>query len=69
MIRKGTKIYGCKGSKFENEFGVATGSTSPCQMEGCRGERIYIRWSDKHLTKPCTHGLVDGPEPGTYRIA
>ena len=30
---------------------------SACQMEGCRGVRVWTRWSDKRTTRPCSRGL------------
>ena len=39
------------------EHGTATGTETPCQMEGCRGRRIWTRWPDGSLTKPCTRGM------------
>lgn len=37
--------------------GVATGGTRRCHLEGCKGTRIAVRWSDGALTFPCTEGM------------
>lgn len=49
---KGTKVIAKDGAE-----GTLTGSTSDCQLTGCRGLRLYVRWSDGKLTKPCTKGM------------
>lgn len=38
--------------------GKTTGGQRQCQMEGCTGSRIGVRWKDGTLTYPCTHGMV-----------
>ncbi|MBF3053552.1 hypothetical protein HKW90_03945 [Pseudomonas aeruginosa] len=40
------------------EAGMATGAVHRCRMEGCRGERVSVRWPDGHFTYPCSRGLV-----------
>jgi hypothetical protein len=40
-----------------NESGVPTGGTRTCQMEGCRGLLVGVRWPDGKLTWPCTKGM------------
>jgi len=68
MIPKGTKVFGMKGTSFETVAAEATGSTRYCALEGCNGDRIYVRWPDGKLTMPCSKGLIEGPEPNSYRI-
>jgi hypothetical protein len=38
--------------------GTLTGGFRNCQMEGCRGKRLGVRWDDGKLTFPCTHGML-----------
>lgn len=39
--------------------GRTTGTARQCQLEGCRGLRIGVRWPDGHITWPCSKGLED----------
>jgi hypothetical protein len=41
----------------QTEYGTPTGGTRRCQMEGCSGLRIAVRWTDSSLTWPCTRGM------------
>ena len=45
-------------SSDDKSTGHTTGGTRECQMEGCRGQRLGVRWEDGKLTFPCTHGMV-----------
>lgn len=38
--------------------GKTTGTTTRCQLEGCRGTRVWVRWEDGRLSKPCDRGLT-----------
>lgn len=38
--------------------GHPTGGKYRCQMEGCNGNRIGVRWSDGSVTYPCSKGLI-----------
>jgi hypothetical protein len=38
-----------------------------CQMEGCNGLRISVRWADGKHTFPCSKGLL--PYKDGWRIA
>lgn len=51
------RIYSADGATF----GLKTGGARRCQMEGCRGESIAVRWQDGKLTYPCTMGLTGHP--------
>ncbi len=51
---KGEHIYNREGT----EFGLTTGATRRCQMDGCGGERLCVRWPDEHITYPCDKGLI-----------
>lgn len=57
-ITKGTPVYSRDG-KLRGE---TTGAFRRCTLEGCGGERVYIRWPDGRLTYPCSKGL--GPFRG-----
>jgi hypothetical protein len=37
--------------------GTPTGASCRCNMEGCRGTRISIKWPNGKNTRPCTKGL------------
>lgn len=52
-MKKGTVIKSSNGK----ESGIATGSNCKCSMHGCTGIRIYVKWPDGKLTKPCSKGL------------
>ncbi len=51
----GTRVYGLNAI----EYGVTTGGTRKCQMEGCLGRRYGVRWPDGKMTWPCSKGLRD----------
>lgn len=52
MIPKDTLIYSRGGA----ETGRATGATRRCQMEGCTGRCVVVRWA-RGITYPCTKGM------------
>ena len=52
-MEKGVKVYSRDG-KHE---GATTGGVRPCGMEGCKGQRVGVRWDDGKLTYPCTGGM------------
>jgi hypothetical protein len=54
MFPKGTTIYSRDG-KLK---GITTGGQRMCQLHGCTGMRIAVRWSDGKLTYPCSKGIV-----------
>ncbi len=64
MISINTKVY----SQNEKEVGHTTGSRRQCQLSGCLGVGIYVRWADGKLTIPCSKGLVTGPEKHSLKI-
>jgi hypothetical protein len=49
----GTKIY----SRTLHLVGTTTGRRRCCTLEGCRGERISVRWPDGRHTFPCSKGM------------
>jgi hypothetical protein len=38
-------------------IGRVTGGTRRCQLEGCTGLRIGVRWKDRKFTMPCSRGI------------
>lgn len=46
-------------SRDRKQRGHPTGGTRHCQMAGCTGLRIAVRWPDGKLTWPCTKGMVE----------
>lgn len=44
-------------SRDRQFVGRLTGGSRRCQMEGCQGEAVAVRWSDGKLTWPCSKGL------------
>lgn len=44
-----------KGEKVMR--GVLTGSERHCQLEGCLGRRLGVRWPGGRMTWPCTKGM------------
>jgi len=48
------KIYSRDGKMV----GKLTGGERPCSLEGCRGRRIGVRWSDGKLTWPCSAAMI-----------
>lgn len=39
------------------EVGKATGRTRRCQLHGCTGLRIGVRWKDKSISWPCSKAM------------
>lgn len=60
---KGTLVISSKG-----EQGTLTGGQRMCQLEGCRGKRLYVRWKDGKITMPCTKGMEFDESTHTWRI-
>jgi len=52
-MKSGAKVYS-RGGKMA---GRIVSNTRDCQMEGCMGIRIGIRWKDGHITYPCSRGM------------
>jgi hypothetical protein len=47
--------------------GERTGGWRSCQLAGCRGVQVAIRWPGGKITYPCTRGLVLRPD-GDWQI-
>lgn len=54
------------------ETGVVTGVTKHCQMEGCTGVRLHVRWSGAsgktRSTWPCSKGMKKTEKEDTWQI-
>lgn len=44
-------------SKGRETAGKATGGERVCQMSGCTGTGIVVRWPSGKITIPCTKGM------------
>lgn len=44
-------------SRNKKSKGHTTGGEYSCQMEGCKGKRMGVRWNDGKITFPCTEGM------------
>ncbi len=49
------------------EAGKPTGRSYACQLEGCLGRRIVVRWPSGQITRPCSKGMHDRPD-GDWQI-
>ncbi len=38
--------------------GKTTGASYACQLSGCMGRRLSVKWPDGHYTFPCTKGML-----------
>lgn len=39
-----------------------------CQLEGCRGLRLAVKWPNGKVTRPCTKGMLTRPD-GALQIS
>lgn len=51
----GRLCYPRKTSKRRQRSGKIT-ATSCCQLDGCPGRRLHVKWPSGNLTKPCSRG-------------
>lgn len=63
-FQKGTVVLNYEGT----EKGICTGGTYRCQMEGCLGLRVVVRWPDGKITRPCTKGMRYDKKRKAWRI-
>ena len=54
-------------SRDGTEKGHVMDGIADCDMEGCRGECVEVKWEDGTTTFPCTHGL-DLIDDDTFQI-
>jgi len=57
------KVY-ARGGKIK---GLSTGAVYVCQMEGCTGRRLVVKWDDGKISRPCTKGMTVRPD-GCWQI-
>lgn len=62
-MQRGTQVF----SRDGKEVGQTTGSTHRCQMAGCTGRRITVKWPDGKVTHPCSKGMGTQPD-GSLKI-
>ena len=55
-------------SRDKKYGGKTTGGTRVCPLEGCKGTRVGVRWSDGKLTYPCTAGMEITPNGKAWKI-
>ncbi len=55
MVHKGERV--CKQDESWTPSGTTTGSTHHCQLAGCIGTRIAVKWDDGKVTFPCSRGM------------
>lgn len=60
--QKGAKVV----SRDGKETGTLTGGQRRCQMAGCTGVRVGVRWADNKVTFPCTKSLE--PREGALHL-
>ena len=57
-LGKGTEIW----SRDGGSKGVATGAQWKCRLDGCRGQRITVKWMDVTsrpvISHPCSEGIT-----------
>lgn len=63
MPKKDERVW----DRGHNIYGVATGGTRACALEGCSGKRVCVRWPDGKHTWPCSKGLKQN-EDGSWEI-
>lgn len=44
-------------SRDGKSIGTLTGGERHCQMEGCTGRRLGVRWKNGKLSFPCSKGM------------
>jgi len=61
---KGHRVVSRDGS----DVGLTTGSLHSCQLEGCSGTRISVRWPDGSHTFPCSRGMSYDMDDDSWQI-
>jgi hypothetical protein len=55
-------------SRDKKYIGKPTGSTRICQLEGCGGERIGVKWDNGKITYPCSKGMYFSPKGRSAKL-
>lgn len=58
FCEKGVKVFP-RTDKFP---GVTTGTFRRCQLEGCSGIRVGVKWGNNNITWPCSKSLELQPD-------
>lgn len=58
------RVYSVSGT----EFGVRTGGSRMCGMEGCGGRAVAVRWQTGNMSYPCGRALETRPD-GAVQIS
>lgn len=58
------RVYSSSGT----EFGVRTGGSRMCGMEGCSGRAVAVRWQTGNMSYPCSSALEARPD-GAVQIS
>lgn len=58
------RVYSVSGT----EFGVRTGGSRICGMEGCGGRAVAVRWQTGNMSYPCGRALEARPD-GAVQIS
>jgi hypothetical protein len=54
-------------SRTGKQSGRLTGTRRLCSLEGCRGERLTVRWNNGKISYPCTKGMtLNESKTGTF---
>lgn len=57
MFEKGAAVVS-RPVDGHTEEGKATGASYLCDMAGCTGRRVVVKWSDGSITRPCSKGML-----------
>ena len=63
----GKLCYGRRGTQYEHVAGTVMRGRRRCQLEGCGGTRIMVKWPDGHVRWPCSKGITE-QESNALRI-
>ena len=50
------------------KIGRTTGNEKCCNLEGCTGRRLHVRWKDGKFTWPCTKGMLWNDAEQSWKI-
>lgn len=63
-LQRGTQVL----NRDKTRKGTLTGGNRMCQMAGCRGLSLGVRWENGKLTWPCTKGMNFNETTNTWEI-
>lgn len=53
MVHSGEKVI----SRGGKHIGFTTGAVRSCNLTGCRGVQIVVKWDNKKITYLCSKGM------------